>query len=108
VVGIPIDRIFSYTFGLSTILVGTSGILLAPKYFISPQGGWDILVKAFVIVAFGGLGSVKGTLYASFILGIIEALVAWRLGVTRVMFFWFSVLLFTLVIRPRGLFGTWE
>jgi len=101
IVGIPFKKVFAYTFGISTVMAGISGILLAPTYFISPRGGWNILVKAFVIVAFGGLGSIKGTLYAAFILGIVEALVAWHFGVTKVMFFWFFILLATLSVMGR-------
>jgi len=107
IVGVAKDRIFALTFALSAVLVGTAGILLAPKYFVSPFGGWVILVKAWVITAFGGMGSIKGSLLAAFILGIVEALVGWQFGFTWTMFAWFAVLLITLVLRPQGLFGTW-
>jgi branched-chain amino acid transport system permease protein len=107
IVGIPKDKIFAFTFGISSVLVGTSGILLAPSYFVSPFGGWTILVKAWVITAFGGMGSLKGSLYAAFILGIVEAFVGWYFGLTWTMFAWVAVLLITLIIRPQGLFGTW-
>ena len=80
-------------------------MLLGPKYFVSPLGGWDILIKAWVITALGGMGSVMGSLFAAFILGIIEAFVAWQFGFTRILFAWFAVLLITLIIRPQGLFG---
>jgi branched-chain amino acid transport system permease protein len=106
-VGVAKDRIFALTFALSAVLVGTAGILLAPKYFVSPFGGWTILVKAWVITAFGGMGSLKGSLLGAFILGIVEALVGWQFGFTWTMFAWFTVLLITLIFRPQGLFGTW-
>ncbi|MFO8142686.1 MAG: branched-chain amino acid ABC transporter permease [Marinobacter sp.] len=105
IVGIAKDRIFSMIFAISTVLVGTSGMLLGPKYFVSPLGGWDILIKAWVITALGGMGSVMGSLFAAFLLGIIEALVAWQFGFTRILFAWFGVLIITLIIRPQGLFG---
>jgi branched-chain amino acid transport system permease protein len=107
IVGVAKDRIFALTFALSAVLVGTAGILLAPKYFVSPFGGWVILVKAWVITAFGGMGSLKGSLLGAFILGIVEALVGWQFGFTWTMFAWFTVLLITLIVRPQGLFGTW-
>ncbi len=106
-VGVAKDRIFALTFALSAVLVGTAGILLAPKYFVTPFGGWTILVKAWVITAFGGMGSIKGSLLGAFILGIVEALVGWQFGFTWTMFAWFTVLLITLIVRPQGLFGTW-
>ncbi len=107
IVGVAKYRVFSLTFAVSAVLVGTGGILLAPKYFVSPFGGWDILVKAWVITAFGGMGSIKGSLIAAFILGVVEALVGWLFGFTWTMFAWFAVLLVTLILRPKGLFGTW-
>lgn len=107
IVGIPKDRVFGFTFAISTVLAGFGGILLAPKYFITPFGGWDILVKAWVITALGGMGSVRGSLYAAFLLGIIEALIGWQFGLTWILFAWFAVLLGTLIVRPQGLFGTW-
>lgn len=108
IVGIRINRVFGYAFALSTALAAIAGILLAPKYFMYPLGGWTILIKAWIVVAFGGLGSVKGTIYSAFILGIVEALVGWHFGLQWPMVFWFAIMLATLAIRPRGLFGTGE
>lgn len=108
IVGIRINRVFGYAFALSTALAAIAGVLLAPKYFMYPLGGWTILIKAWIVVAFGGLGSVKGTIYSAFILGIVEALVGWRFGLQWPMVFWFVIMLATLAIRPRGLFGTGE
>lgn len=108
IVGIRINRVFGYAFALSTALAAMAGILLAPKYFMYPLGGWTILIKAWIVVAFGGLGSVKGTIYSAFILGIVEALVGWHFGLQWPMVFWFAIMLATLAIRPRGLFGTGE
>ena len=107
IVGIPKDLVFSFTFAISAVLVGLGGILLAPKYFVSPLGGWDILVKAWVITALGGMGSIRGSLYAAFILGIVEAFVGWHYGFTWTLFAWVAVLLLTLVVRPQGLLGSW-
>ncbi len=105
IVGVNINRIYAYTFGISAALSGIGGILLAPRFYISPLGGWSFLVKALIIVIAGGLGSIKGTLYAAFILGVLEAFVGWQLGLLWVLPFWFMVLLIILLIRPQGLFG---
>jgi branched-chain amino acid transport system permease protein len=107
IVGIPINRVFAYAFALSASLVAISAILLAPKVFFSPEGGWDTLCKAFVIVAFGGMGSIRGTLYAAFILAMIESAVAMYLGMGWILVVWFVVLLAVLIVRPRGLAGVW-
>jgi branched-chain amino acid transport system permease protein len=105
IVGIPLNRVFAITFGMSTMLCGAGGILLAPRFFMTPLGGWTFLVKALIIVIAGGLGSLRGTLYASFLLGILEAIVGWQLGLLWVMPFWFIVLFVILLVRPAGLFG---
>lgn len=107
IVGIPKDVVFAATFAISTVMVGLGGILLTQKYFVSPTGGWDILVKSWVITAFGGMGSIRGSLYAAFILGMLEAFVGYWFGMNWCLFALFAVLLATLVVRPQGLLGKW-
>lgn len=107
IVGIPKNVIFATTFAISTVMVGLGGILLSQKYFVSPMGGWDILVKSWVITAFGGMGSIRGSLCAAFILGMLEAFVGWFFGMTWVLVALFAVLLATLAVRPQGLLGKW-
>jgi branched-chain amino acid transport system permease protein len=107
-VGIYVNKIFGYSFGISAVLAGIAGILLAPKYFICPMGGWEPFIKAFVVVILGGLGSFKGTVCAAFLLGIVEALVVLYIAAVWVMPVWFVILIALLIIRPRGLFGVRE
>jgi branched-chain amino acid transport system permease protein len=105
IVGIPKSFIFAATFAISTAMVGLGGILLSQKYFVSPVGGSDIMIKSWVITAFGGMGSVRGSLYAAFVLGMLEACVGWIFGMNWVLIAMFVVLLATLAIRPQGLMG---
>lgn len=107
-VGIYAGRTFGYTFGISAALAGLAGILLSPLFFLRPLGGWEILAKSFVIVAFGGLGSMQGTLIAAIILGMVESLITGYIGAVWSLVGWFVILLLVLIIRPRGLFGVWE
>jgi len=80
VVGINIDKIFCFTFGLAFVVTGLSGVLLGTKYFLNPHVGWEWMVKGFVIVCFGGLGSMSGAIYAAIILGVVEAIATLYLG----------------------------
>ncbi|MFZ5809533.1 MAG: branched-chain amino acid ABC transporter permease [Chloroflexota bacterium] len=105
VVGIDIDRIFSYTFGLAFIVTGFSGILLGTKYFLNPHIGWEWMVKGFVITTFGGLGSTTGTIYAAIILGVVEALATLYFGAIWVWPIWFAMFMIVLLLRPQGLLG---
>jgi branched-chain amino acid transport system permease protein len=105
IVGIPQERIFAATFAISTVMVGFGGILLSQKYFINPNTGGTIMIKAWVITAFGGMGSIRGGIYAAFIIGMLEAFVGWFFGMSYGIIALFILLLATLALRPQGLMG---
>ena len=107
IVGIRVNRVFAFSFGLSAALAALAALLLSPVYLVSPLGGWSPFLKAFVIVVFGGLGSTQGVLWAAFILGFVEAAVISLIGATWTMPIWFIVLLVVLLVRPRGVMGKW-
>ena len=108
IVGIPKERIFAATFAISTVMVGFGGILLSQKWFINPNSGGTIMVKAWVVTAFGGMGSIRGGLYAAFIIGMLEAFVGWMFGMSYSIIALFILLLATLAFRPQGLMGKGE
>ncbi len=108
IVGIPKERIFAATFAISTVMVGFGGILLSQKYFINPMSGGTIMIKAWVVTAFGGMGSIRGGLYAAFIIGMLEAFVGWLFGMSYGIIALFILLLATLALRPQGLMGKGE
>jgi branched-chain amino acid transport system permease protein len=105
VVGINIEKIFGYTFGLAFMVTGLSGALLASKYFMTPHIGWDWMVKGFVIVAFGGMGSIPGAVLGALVLGLAEALTTLSFGALWVWPIWFVMFLVLLLLRPQGLVG---
>jgi branched-chain amino acid transport system permease protein len=108
IVGIPQERIFAATFAISTVMVGFGGILLSQKWFINPNSGGTIMIKAWVVTAFGGMGSIRGGLYAAFIIGMLEAFVGWIFGMSYGIIALFILLLATLALRPQGLMGKGE
>jgi branched-chain amino acid transport system permease protein len=105
IVGINLEKTFGLAFAVATAVTGFSGVLLATKYYMTPHIGWDWMVKGFVIVVFGGLGSTTGAICAAFILGIVEAIVSLYLGPMWVWPVWFFMFLIILLIRPQGLMG---
>ncbi len=107
IVGIDRNKVFSFTFGLACVLVGVGAMLLTPKYFVSHLGGWNVLVRAWVITVFGGMGSITGAVYAAFILGMVEAFVGWQLGLTYSLMVLFAILMGVFIVRPQGLRGSW-
>ena len=105
VVGIPADRIYLITFGLAAALGAVAAAMLAPIYAINPWSGLPILLKGFVVVILGGLGSFPGAIAGGLILGVVEAI-----GVQLTSSEWRDVISFGLMIaviwwRPWGLFG---
>jgi branched-chain amino acid transport system permease protein len=108
IVGIPKERIFASTFAISTVMVGFGGILLSQKWFINPMSGGTIMIKAWVVTAFGGMGSIRGGLHAAFIIGMLEAFVGWLFGMSYGIIALFILLLATLALRPQGLMGKGE
>jgi branched-chain amino acid transport system permease protein len=106
IIGIDIDRIYTLSFGIGIALAGLAGILLAPEVYISTAAGGDALLKAIIIVILGGLGSVKGSMYAALILGVMESAVSMYVGMFWVLPSWFFVMVLILAVKPRGLYGT--
>lgn len=102
ILGIDLDRISAFAFALSAGLVAVAAFLLIPTLFITPATGWNILIKAFVVVSFAGLGHVRGILPSAFALAAFEALVGWQLGLLWVAVFWLGALLVVLSIRSRN------
>jgi len=105
VVGMDIERIFGYTFGLAFAVTGFSGVILGTKYYMTPHIGWEWMIKGFVIVSLGGLGSTTGAIYAAVILGTVEALATLYLGAIWVWPIWFTLFVIILLIRPQGILG---
>ncbi len=104
--GIPVNRIISWTFVLGSVLAAAAGIINAssrPK--IEPLFGLMSGLKAFVAAVLGGIGSVPGAMVGGLVLGLTEEYVA---GYTSSQYrdaIAFTVLIVVLLVRPQGLFG---
>lgn len=105
VVGINSNNTLSLAFGLASAVTGLAGILLATKYYLTPQIGWDWMFKGFIIVVFGGLGTITGAIFAGLFLGLVESLITFYGSQAWVWPAWFFIFLIVLLIKPEGLFG---
>ena len=103
--GINTDKIFAITFGLSGACVGAAAALMVAFTPITPNSCTLYSVLAFVIVALGGFGNVRGALFAGLLVGLIEALGGYRLGTEWKYAVVFGLYLLVMQIRPKGLFG---
>lgn len=103
--GIPVQRVYNLTMGVSSALAGIAGVLLASVFFVSPSAGDLPLLKALIVAIFGGLGSVRGTIVAAYIIGLLEAFISLYFGVKWSLPVLFLVIMVVMLIRPTGLFG---
>lgn len=103
--GIDTDKIYAITFGLSGACVGVAGALMSSFFPIYPQSGALYSILAFVIVALGGFGNIKGALFAGLIIGLTEAVGGFFLGTQFKYALVFLIYLIVIQVRPKGLFG---
>ncbi len=103
--GISVNRLSALTFAVATALAAAAAALMAPLAFISPEMGATLVLKAYVIVVIGGLGSMHGAIIGGYLLGILEALAIAYVSSAYKDVFAFGILIIILAIRPTGLFG---
>ena len=104
--GINSSMTTSLAFILSTSLVGTAGILLAPIYFVSLElGGGSIGVKGFASAVMGGLIDPYGTILGGIAIGIIENFSTLLISSTYKDVISFVILVIVLIWKPKGIFN---
>jgi branched-subunit amino acid ABC-type transport system permease component len=102
--GIDIGRVFTGVFAFGAALGGLSGVIAGPIQSAYPAMGVSILIPALIVVVVGGLGSLKGSLVGSLVIGQAETFgKAWLPGVSMLMIY--VVMALVLLLRPQGLFG---
>jgi len=104
-VGIDVERIYTVTFGIGTALAGLAGLLSATIFAFNPGSGSGELLKSFVVVVLGGLGSFVGIGVAALILAVVEVFAILVLPSYLTAGVGFVMLVLVLVFRPGGLFG---
>jgi branched-chain amino acid transport system permease protein len=107
--GIDIDKRFTFMFGLAAVVAGVAGALyvpiVSPKYSI----GMDYLVLSFVVVVVGGMGSLAGAVAAGFLLGILQSFASMNEvkavlpGIDQIIIYLIAIVI--ILTRPRGLMG---
>ena len=103
-VGINVDRLFTLTFALGTGLAAVGGALGSEILGVKPTFAFDYLVFFLIVVAVGGLGSIRGTFIAALMIGIIDNAGKY-LYPDAADFLIYAVVIAILLWRPAGLFG---
>ncbi len=107
--GIDIDRRFTFMFGIAAGVAGLAGVMYAPINPPNYHWGMDFLVLSFVVVVVGGMGSLPGAVLAGFMLGILESFASttWATttlpGINQIIIYLVAIII--LLTRPRGLMG---
>ena len=104
-VGINTERLDAVTFGLGAGVAAIGGNAIAVFFPVFPLVGLQFILKSFVIVVLGGMGSIPGSLVGGLLIGVLESVSATYLpsGWENVVVY--SLFVFILLIRPQGLFG---
>jgi branched-chain amino acid transport system permease protein len=103
--GVPVGKLYPLTMGLASALAGIGGVFLGGLFFASPTAGDLPLLQALIVVIFGGLGSLSGTLYAAYAIGFIQSVAIVTIGTTWTLPVLYAVILLVLIFRPYGLKG---
>ena len=104
-VGIDTRRYADLAFAMAGALAGIAATLMAPLGILYPAFGVSAIVKAFVVVIVGGLGSIPGALVAGLLLGVIESFGSVYLSSGYTEAYGSLLMIFVLLVRPAGLFG---
>jgi len=103
-VGIDTRRAALITFMISGALAAIAGSLIAPLVLVFPTMGAVIILKAFVIVILGGMGSVPGAILGGYLLALAETMAGTYVAFAFSELIAFALLVVVLVFRPTGLF----
>lgn len=104
--GINSVWVCAVSFALGIALAGVAGVGMATVFSFDYAFGFTFALKALIALALGGLGNVFGALAGGLILGVIENLTAFYIGMAWIEAVSYGVFILVLIFLPQGLFGT--
>ncbi|WP_417215093.1 branched-chain amino acid ABC transporter permease [Alcanivorax sp.] len=104
-VGIDANRVAMMTFAISGALAAVGATLFAPINLVYPAMGHLLIMKAFVIIILGGMGSIPGAIVGGLIIGFAEAFGGFYISTDYKDIIAFALLVVILSIKPTGLFS---
>lgn len=103
--GLNVPLLYALAFGLSAAMAGVAGYFIGSIRFINPSFGADPLMKALVVVIFGGIARFTSPIYAALIVGLVESFTTFYLGLYWAPAILFAMMIVVLTLKPAGLFG---
>ncbi|SNT22028.1 amino acid/amide ABC transporter membrane protein 1, HAAT family [[Luteovulum] sphaeroides subsp. megalophilum] len=103
--GISMFQVRLATFAIGAALGAIAGALLGATFPIYPTMGVNPVLKAFVVLVLGGIGSLPGAVFGGLFLGVVEVMVAGYISSELSDIGAFAILVAVLLLRPQGFFG---
>jgi branched-chain amino acid transport system permease protein len=102
--GIPVPWVHTAVFAIGAGMAAASGVLFGPLVGVNHAMGLDWVLKAFIVVVVGGMGSLGGSIAASIFISLLEAYASIWVSPAQAVIVSFVVLILVLLFRPTGLF----
>jgi urea transport system permease protein len=102
--GIRSEWVDAMTFGLGSGIAGVAGVALSQLTNVGPNLGQSYIIDSFMVVVFGGVGNLWGTLIGGMSMGIVNKLLEPYSGAVLAKIFILIALILFIQARPRGLF----
>jgi branched-chain amino acid transport system permease protein len=102
--GIPVPWVYTAVFAIGAGMAAASGVLFAPLVGVDHTMGLDWVLKAFIVVVVGGMGSLAGSTAAAIFISLLESYASIWVNPSQAVIVSFVVLILTLLFRPTGLF----
>jgi branched-chain amino acid transport system permease protein len=103
--GINVERVETLVFAVGSAMAAVAAALISPIFLVYNTMGDFVILKAFVIIILGGMGSIPGAIIGGYIIGLVESLGGAYLSTDYNELIAFAILIGVLAIKPTGLFG---
>jgi branched-chain amino acid transport system permease protein len=103
--GVKVLGIFTWAWGIGTVLGGVAGMLIAPITFLDPNMMQEVSILAFAAAVLGGFVSLPGAVVGGLCIGVFENLVSTYVSTELKTPLVFLLIILILYVRPNGLFG---
>ena len=105
--GINVDTTIALTFAIGSALAAVAGVIYGTKFsLINPYIGAMLGIKAFIAAVLGGIGSIQGAMVGGIVIGIAESFTITYISSAFSDAVVFGILIFILLVKPAGLFGS--
>jgi len=103
--GMRVQRLYPFAFAVGAGLAAAAGAIIGPIFALNPWVGTMPMMKAFIVVVLGGIGSLPGAFLGGLILGVAESFVSTYGGKAMADMLGFILVICILLFKPSGLLG---